>query len=66
MDTNTARIVKPTEIKDCLDVAIKAVRRGQVFLHENREEMPKMASREAREVEIDLDFALEKLILDEL
>ena len=66
MDTNTARIVKPTEIKDCLDVAIKAVRRRQAFLHETQEEIPKIASKEAREVEIDLDFALEKLILDEL
>jgi myo-inositol-1(or 4)-monophosphatase len=66
MDTKTARIVKPTEIKDCLDVAIKAVRRGQVFLQENQEEVPKMVSREAREVKIDLDFALEKLILNEL
>jgi myo-inositol-1(or 4)-monophosphatase len=66
MDTKTARIVKPTEIKDNLDVAIKAVRRGQVFLEENQKEVPKMVSREAREVKIDLDFALEKLILNEL
>ena len=66
MDTNTARIVKPTEIKACLDVAIKAVRRGQVFLQENQDKIPVLVSKEAREVKIDFDFALEKLILDEL
>ena len=66
MDANTARIVKPTEMKACLDVAIKAVRRGQVFLQENQDKIPVLVSKEAREVKIDFDFALEKLILDEL
>ena len=66
MEASATRIMKQPEIKNYLDVAIKAVRRGQEFLHENQQEMPKMVSREAKEVKIDLDFALEKLILDEL
>ena len=66
MDAITERMMKRPEIKNYLDVAIRAVRRGQVFLHENQEDIPTLVSRDAREVKIDLDFALEKLIHDEL
>jgi hypothetical protein len=38
-----------------LDVAIKAVRRGQVFLQENQDKIPVLVSKEAREVKIDFD-----------